>query len=162
MTVLTLTFALLSYSLFDPSVQTAAGTKPTEPDKPAAPVTITEKTKGLREIDGFFPLYWDERAGKLFLKIERLDSEFLYQIALASGLGSNPVGLDRGQLGDSKVVFFRRIGPKVLLIERNLKYRAFSDNPAERRVGGGVVRELGASWIQGRGRRKRPDTRRCQ
>ena len=112
---------------------------------PATPLTITEKTKGLRKIDGFFPLYWDERAGKLFLKVERLDSDFLYQVALASGLGSNPVGLDRGQLGESKVVFFRRIGPKVLLIERNLKYRALSDNPAERRA----VEESFASSVQG-------------
>ncbi len=144
MTVLTLTLALLSYFIFDPSSQTGAGTKPPEQDKSGPPVTITEKTKGLREIGGFFPLYWDERAGKLFMKVERLDSEFLYQIALASGLGSNPVGLDRGQLGDSKVVFFRRIGPKVLLIERNLKYRALSDNPAERRA----VEESFASSVQ--------------
>src|SRR5438105_3096873 len=109
MTVLTLTFALLSFSVFDPPSKAEASAKPEEKGKPGAPVTITEKTKGLRKIDGFFPLYWDERAGKLFLEVERLDSEFLYQIALASGLGSNPVGLDRGQLGDSKVVFFRRI-----------------------------------------------------
>ena len=144
MTVLTVTLAILSLSVFDPTAQTGAGTKPPEPDKPGPPVTITEKTKGLREIDGFFPLYWDERAGKLFLKVARLDSDFLYQVALVSGLGSNRVGLDRGQLGDSKVVFFRRIGPKVLLIERNLKYRAQSDNPAERRA----VEESFASSVQ--------------
>ncbi len=92
------------------------------------------KTRGLRKIDGFIPLYWDEAQGKLWMEISRFDEEFLYQVALASGLGSNPVGLDRGQLGDSRVVTFRRVGPKVLLIEPNYKYRAVTDRAAERRA----------------------------
>ena len=50
------------------------------------------------------------------------------------GLGSNPVGLDRGQLGESRVVTFRRAGPKVLLVEPNYKYRAVTDRAAERRA----------------------------
>ncbi len=68
------------------------------------------------------------------MEISRFDKEFLYQIALASGLGSNPVGLDRGQLGDSRVVLFRRVGPKVLLVEPNYKYRAVTDRKPERRA----------------------------
>ena len=95
---------------------------------------IASRTKGLRKIDGFIPLYWDEAQGKLWMEVSRFDEEFLYQIALASGLGSNPVGLDRGQLGDSRVVMFRRVGPKVLLVEPNYKYRAVTDRAAERRA----------------------------
>jgi hypothetical protein len=145
MNALPLLLTLLCFSVFDPPSKAEVGTKPLEKDKSGAPVTITEKTKGFRKIDGFFPLYWDEHAGKLFLEVQRLDSEFLYQVALASGLGSNPVGLDRGELGDTQIVAFRRIGPKVLLIERNLKYRAISDNAAERKT----VEESFASSVQG-------------
>ena len=101
---------------------------------PDAPGPIAAKTKGLRKIDGFIPLYWDDAQGKLWMEISRFDREFLYQVALASGLGSNPVGLDRGQLGDSRVVIFRRAGPKVLLVESNYKYRANTDRAAERRA----------------------------
>ena len=62
------------------------------------------------------------------MEVSRFDREFLYQVALATGLGSNPVGLDRGQLGDSRVVAFRRVGPKVLLVEPNYTFRALSDD----------------------------------
>ena len=103
--------------------------------KPAtATGAIAVKTRGLRKIDGFIPVYWDEAQGKLWMELSRFDEEFLYQIAPASGLGSNPVGLDRGQLGGSRVVTFRRFGPKVLLIEPNYKYRAVTDRVAERRA----------------------------
>ena len=98
------------------------------------PGSIASRTKGLRKIDGFFPLYWDESQGKLWMEVSRFGEEFLYQVALASGLGSNPVGLDRGQLGDSRVVAFRRVGPKVLLVEPNYRYRAVTERAAERRA----------------------------
>ena len=94
--------------------------------------TIAEKTEGMKQIDGYFPVYWDARAGKLWLEIPRLGTEFLYLSSLPTGLGSNPVGLDRGQLGDRRVVRFERTGPKVLLVAPNLDYRASTDNPAER------------------------------
>ena len=68
------------------------------------------------------------------MELSRFDEEFLYQVSLATGLGSNPVGLDRGQLGDSLVVTFRRAGTKVLLVEANYKYRAITYRAAERRA----------------------------
>jgi len=82
--------------------------------------------------EGFFPIYWDAQAGKIWLEIPRFDENFLYVSSLPSGLGSNDVGLDRGQLGTERVVHFERVGPKVLMIEPNLDYRATSDNPQER------------------------------
>lgn len=98
------------------------------------PGPIAARTKGLRRIGGFIPLFWDEAQGKLWMEISRFDREFLYQVALASGLGSNPVGLDRGQLGASVLVKFRRVGPRVLLVESNYKYRAVTDRAPERRA----------------------------
>src|SRR6266576_7602 len=67
----------------------------------AAPETIETKTRGIPKLDGYFPLYWDNRAGILWLEIPRLDTDFLYATGLATGLGSNDIGLDRGQAGDA-------------------------------------------------------------
>jgi len=101
-------------------------------DKPLP--TITTRVEKLQKIDGYIPLYWQASAGKLFMEIGRFNQELLYQVSLPSGLGSNPVGLDRGQLGDSSVVTFERIGPKVLMTQPNYSYRAISSSEAERRA----------------------------
>jgi len=105
--------------------------------------TIAEKTEGLERMNGFVPLYWDGEAGKIWMAISRFDTPFLYVSSLPVGLGSNPVGLDRGQLGRQRVVRFERTGPKVLLVQPNLDYRATSDNPAEQRA----VRQAFASGV---------------
>jgi hypothetical protein len=104
-------------------------------DKPPEKMpTIAEKTKDLRKIDGFIPLYWQESTGKLFMEIGRFNQEILYQVGLPEGLGSNPVGLDRGQLGDTAIVRFDRVGPKVLMVQPNYQYRAITSNEPERRA----------------------------
>lgn len=95
--------------------------------------TIEEKTGALQRLDGYFPLYWDDDLGKVWLEVSRLDEDFLYAVSLAAGLGSNDVGLDRNQLGPQRLVRFRRIGRKLLLVEPNLQFRASSENAAERR-----------------------------
>jgi hypothetical protein len=96
--------------------------------------SIDEKTRGFQKLEGLFPLYWDARAGTLWIEVPKLDTEFLYVTALSAGLGSNDIGLDRGQLGGEHVVSFRRIGTKVLMIEPNYAYRAITDNADERRA----------------------------
>jgi len=100
----------------------------------AADKSIALRTAGLQKIDGYFPLYWDANTGKMLMEISRFNTEFLYQISLPTGVGSNPLGLDRGQLGASQVARFERIGPKVLLIQANYRYRAISPDAAERRA----------------------------
>jgi hypothetical protein len=100
---------------------------------PGRTPTIEERTAGMQKLDGFFPLYWDERAGSLWLEIARFDYDFLYTTGLAAGLGSNDIGLDRGQQGAGRIVLFQRIGPKVLLVQGNESFRSSSENPAERR-----------------------------
>ena len=82
---------------------------------------------------GFIDFTWQDSTGKVMLHIPEsfIDSEFLYVNSLAAGVGSNDIGLDRGQLGDERVVRFYRSGNKMLLIEDNLTYRAVSDNKKE-------------------------------
>jgi len=94
--------------------------------------TIAQKTAGLVRKDGLFPLDWDAKAGKLYLEIPETGKDFLLLDQLPYGLGSNDVGLDRGQLGQGRVVHFERVGGKVLLIEPNLSYRSSAVDPAER------------------------------
>ncbi|MEL7530321.1 MAG: zinc-dependent metalloprotease [Bacteroidota bacterium] len=95
--------------------------------------TIESKTEGMQAFEGYFPFYWEESTGKIWLEINRWDTEFLYVNSLAAGVGSNDIGLDRGQLGRERVVFFERIGPKVLMVQPNYDYRAVSQNEMERR-----------------------------
>src|SRR5437588_2065878 len=87
----------------------------------------------MQKIDGYFPVYWDERTGTLWLEIPRFDNEFLFSTGLAAGLGSNDIGLDRGQSGGGRVVMFQRIGPKILLVQPNQSFRSSSANAAERK-----------------------------
>jgi hypothetical protein len=82
-------------------------------------------------LPGYFDLYRDENEGRLIVRIDRFDDEFLYQSSMARGVGSNDIGLDRGQLGATRVVRFQRSGPKILLIEENLGFRAVSDDADE-------------------------------
>jgi hypothetical protein len=96
--------------------------------------SFADSLEGTKKIDGFVPLYWNETSGRLLMEVSRFRTELLYQVSLPAGIGSNPLGLDRGQLGDTHVVVFERIGPKVLLVERNYRYRALSQDPAERRA----------------------------
>src|SRR5271163_1397597 len=103
------------------------------PDAAQTP-TITEKTAGMQKLPGYFNLYWDAKQGKLWLEIDKWSTEFLYQSGLPAGIGSNDIGLDRGQLGMTGIVRFERSGPKILLIQENLEYRAVTNDADERRA----------------------------
>ncbi|NOT52504.1 MAG: zinc-dependent metalloprotease [Chitinophagaceae bacterium] len=96
--------------------------------------SIEEKTKDLKKYEGFFNFYWDENTGKLFLEVNRLDSEFLYAISLPAGLGSNDIGLDRGLTSGGRIVKFSKVGRKILLIQPNYDYRAITNDVAEKRA----------------------------
>ena len=106
----------------------------TAPSVRAQGGSIAEKTKDAQRMAGYFNLYWDAKAGKLWLEIDKWNAEFLYQSGLPAGVGSNDIGLDRGQLGATRIVRFERSGPKVLLIEENLNFRAVSNDPDEKRA----------------------------
>ena len=96
--------------------------------------SIDERVSGLRKIDGYFPLYWDERNGAMLLEIPQVDTEFLFSTGLSAGLGSNDIGLDRGQGGQGRIVTFQRVGPRVMLVQGNQSFRSSSKNPLERKA----------------------------
>src|SRR5580765_7142481 len=79
-----------------------------QPRSHARTSTITERVAGMQKFPGYFPFYWDAKAGKLWLEIDKWNSEFLYVESLPAGIGSNDIGLDRGQLGTSSIVRFDR------------------------------------------------------
>ena len=104
-----------------------------QPQRPASTPSIDDRTSGMKKIDGYFPLYWDERSGSLFIEVSRFDSDFLLATGLSAGLGSNDIGLDRGQSGGGRLVRFERMGPRLMLVQPNLSFRSSSRNPLERK-----------------------------
>ncbi|MFG0275870.1 MAG: zinc-dependent metalloprotease [Phycisphaerales bacterium] len=118
-------------------------------DTPTGPPAIAEKVEGLRRLDGLFTLYVDDAKNTLWLRLpaptgERgLIGSYIYVEGIATGLGSNPVGLDRGQLGESKIVEIRRIGGKIVFEQPNLAFRALTDDALERNA----VRESFATSV---------------
>lgn len=95
---------------------------------------IADKVANTTRMAGYFNIFWDEANGKMYWEIDKLDTEFLYAVSMASGLGSNPVGIDRGQLAGTYILSAKRVGPRVLLVEPNYRYRADSANPLERQA----------------------------
>ena len=89
--------------------------------------------KNIKKYEGYFNFYYDSSKDKIFLEISKLESEFLYVNALSEGVGSNDIGLDRGKLGGGVVVFFRKAGNKILLLQPNQKFRALTDNVEEKK-----------------------------
>jgi hypothetical protein len=98
------------------------------------PPAIADRTAGMQKLDGFMPLYWDEPSGTLFMEVGRWNQELIHLAGLSSGLGSNDIGLDRAQLGGTRIVKFERVGPKVFMTEPNYDYRADSPDAAERKA----------------------------
>lgn len=95
---------------------------------------IVEKTKNMKKQEGFVNYYWEDATGKIWLEFKKTDGEILYQQSLPAGLGSNDIGLDRGLLGDTRVVKFSRVGRKLLMIEPNLSYRAITNDHNEKKA----------------------------
>lgn len=91
------------------------------------------KGKTLKSYKGYFNFHYEEATDKIYLEVKDLNKEFLYVNSLASGVGSNDIGLDRGQLGGERVVKFQKAGNKLLLVQPNQDYRAITDNELERK-----------------------------
>jgi hypothetical protein len=94
---------------------------------------------GLDARAGFIDLYVDAGDGKVLARLPAPDADgvalqAIHTARLTSGLGSNPVGLDRGWGDSGKIVTFRQRGNKVVLEQPNLRYRANPDNPLEARA----------------------------
>ena len=107
---------------------------PSRPAESDSSTTSRLEDSKTTKLDGFIPLQWNEAEGKLLLEIPRFGEELIWQVSLAAGVGSNPIGLDRSQLGATHLVRFERVGPRVLMVEPNQNFRAVSDDPSERRA----------------------------
>lgn len=102
-------------------------------------------TDGLQSQDGFVPIHFDQETGRILLEVTRLDEDFLYAYGLASGLGY-PVGvggappelpqLDRGHIesGNQALVHFERHDSRLMLVEKNLAFRALTDDESQRQA----------------------------
>jgi Met-zincin/Domain of unknown function (DUF5117) len=127
-----------------PAAAPAAGAPVAPPASGSAPAAagaslpaIATQVAGLEKRSGLLELYLDRRRGKVWLRVpppRRPGGEvasYLYVEGLVTGLGSNPVGLDRGQLGNARVVTLRRLGGRVLVEAQNLRFRAVAGSAAE-------------------------------
>jgi hypothetical protein len=124
--------------------------KPAAEAKAPAPLPgIAKLTAGLDKREGLLTFYADRQKGKIWLEIPPAKgprgevASFLYQEGLVSGLGSNPVGLDRGQIGDTRIITLRRVGGRVLVEQPNMKFRALTEDSAEQKA----VRESFATSV---------------
>lgn len=94
---------------------------------------FSAKGKDFQKFNGFYDFYYDEGNDKMYLEVDGLNKEFLYVYSLSSGIGSNDIGLDRGQLGNEQIVYFKKAGNKLLLVQPNMKFRAITDNEPEKK-----------------------------
>jgi hypothetical protein len=97
------------------------------------PTPIEARTAGMKMMPGYMNLWWDEANGRIYLGIDKWDTELLYTVSLPAGLGSNDIGLDRGLNAGGSVVKFHRVGKKVLMVQPNYEYRALTNDPREQR-----------------------------
>jgi hypothetical protein len=112
----------------------AASAAGAQPAAAPAPSGTAAPTAAAERLDGFLPMRLDARTGKLFLELPGDTTRALMLTTLATGLGSNPVGLDRGASGDAYVVRFERAGERVLVVLENTGYRSSdSANAAHQR-----------------------------
>jgi len=109
----------------------------------AALKSIDDFTKDMNRYPGYFTFFYDENSGNLYLKLDKLTQPFLLQQSLPYGLGSNDIGLDRGQMGETRFVQFEKMGNKVMLRQLNTYYRANTSNKAEQQS----IKEAFASSI---------------
>lgn len=110
----------------------AGAQAPAFADTPAAPKTMQEATRSLDLQRGFIDLWRDVDKGRVLLSVAALDKPFLLMVSLPFGLGSNDVGLDRGQQSEAKLVHFEKRGARLFLVQENTRFVADSANADER------------------------------
>ena len=96
-------------------------------------IFLNANEKNVKDFIGFFNFSYDQSNDKIYLMVDKTDHEFLYVSSLATGVGSNDIGLDRGQLGSERLVKFIKRGNKLLLVQPNLYYRAETHNLSEKK-----------------------------
>jgi hypothetical protein len=103
------------------------------------PKSWGEATSGLTRADGFLPYYADVKGGRILTAFPAPDEEgvslrAIQATGLTAGLGSNPIGLDRGLFDGGSLIAFRRVGKKLIAEQENWVYVASADNPLEKKA----------------------------
>ncbi len=99
--------------------------------------SFSDAIDGLQHKPGFFDIYVDQSEGKILALLPAPDADgislrFIHALRLSAGLGSNPLGLDRGWGNAGQLIRFRQLGDRVIAEVENHKYRANTDNRLER------------------------------
>ncbi len=103
------------------------------------PKSVDEITAKLDRRDGLIPLFVDRAGGRVLALLDPSDGDgiagrYLYQNYLRGGLGSSQVGLDHAQPGETFVIAFRRVGPKVYAELEDYKFRADQGSVDEKKA----------------------------
>lgn len=100
---------------------------------------------------GLVPVRTDPAKGRILLTLPRPAEDgvalrLLYSTALKTGLGSAPLVLDRGRIGNTQLLAFRRIGGKIAVQFENPRFRASAGDAAQQKA---VASDFGIStvWI---------------
>jgi hypothetical protein len=82
---------------------------------------------------GMIDIVYDPATDSIYLHLDKkqLNDSFIFQSSMPQGIGSNDIGLDRGQLGQTRLVKFMRFGNKLLLNQMNTDYRVKSNSMPE-------------------------------
>ncbi len=104
-----------------------------------SPSATPVPTAGLTAQDGLFTTFADAKTGRLLARLPTPDVNgvslrVVYLASLGAGMGSNPVGLDRGITTEPVVLAFRIVAGQVLAVAENHAFIADSDDPNERRA----------------------------
>src|SRR6056297_2868371 len=110
-------------------------------DEPDGQDSFAEAVAGLELAEGFIDIYSSAAKGKVLARLPSADPDgdqpgvllrFIHAQRLTAGLGSNPLGLDRGWGNSGRLIRFRRIGERVVAEVENHRYRADTANALER------------------------------
>jgi hypothetical protein len=122
--------------------QTGVVIGPKGPGLPGGPGDPAEKkfpdfdkvTKGAKEIDGLFKLWFNEKEDRLFAEIKtaQLNRPFLCPMAIARGMGMGGFTLN---FDEQWVLLFKRVSETRLhLIRRNVHFKAAPGSPVSKAV----------------------------
>ena len=96
---------------------------------------------GTEARDGLLPTHVDKASGKILFTLppagaDGVSARFLFTASLRTGLGAAPTMLERGRIGNTQVLAFRRIGKKVAAVFENPRFRATGADPLDPRGSG--------------------------
>ncbi len=112
--------------------ESSSSDKPAE--KPKYP-PYSSVLKEMKRVDGLITLHYDDTKMLAELKPADLNTDFFVLITIAKGIGQRPLlgGYSWG-FGDDWVWQFRKVGDRLQIVRRNIRFRAESDSPSEKAV----------------------------